>query len=299
MAQRNLVQSQVILLLLAATGCDRAAGFADLTDAIPQLSGLLPEPPGLQSRPITLGGQNWTHCCLLAVNSSFEIDPINSSLVYSPNPFFGAPLPLPSDFSNSAHDGAGSFPCGASFDGNLSGAPQLRVPFNWCRNTCNGWQLSSRGALTQWVGPLVGFILPCLAFCLNIPRRRKLCIPQWVFSPSPEKALSVLLYIVRLPVALFFVTIDTISWLCVCFALAGPMLLSGVYETWLDMKLLRYLWTNIIDSPRPRDQNRQYSFLTKLRAQLLLLIVVGNIDLGPAGKLYSRKTLNAISRSAF
>jgi len=56
-----------------------------------------------------------------------------------------------------------------------------------------GWQLSHRGNLTQWIGPLVGFILPCLAFCLNIPRKRKLSIPPWVFSPSPDRLLDFLL----------------------------------------------------------------------------------------------------------
>jgi len=79
-----------------------------------------------------------------------------------------------------------------------------------------GWQLSHRGNLTQWIGPLVGFILPCLAFCLNIPRKRKLSIPPWVFSPSPDPLLDFLLYPIRLLVAFALAAVDAIGWLCIC-----------------------------------------------------------------------------------
>ena len=138
-----------------------------------------------------------------------------------------------------------------------------------------GWQLSHRGNLTQWIGPLVGFILPCLAFCLNIPRKRKLSIPPWVFSPSPDRLLDFLLYQIRLLAAFALAAVDAIGWLCICFALVGPMLLSGVYETWLDMRLLRSLWKEIIFDREMKDELRTNQVLTmKLRAQLLLLVVV-------------------------
>ncbi|KAK0620509.1 hypothetical protein B0T14DRAFT_567252 [Immersiella caudata] len=268
----------VLLTLLAIASGGELRNISAIQDAIPQLNNLDQVP---SSRPITSGGQSFARCCLLAVEASFQVDQDgNGTLEYSSQPFIYPTTINAVDFASYAAKGAGSFPCGAQFDGNMSGAPAVRVPYSWCRETCDGWQLSHRGNLTQWIGPLVGFILPCLAFCLNIPRKRKLSIPPWVFSPSPEKLLGFFLYPVRLLVALAFVAIDTVGWLCICFALAGPMLLSGVYETWIDMRLLRYLWKEIVFDRKMEDALRTNQVLTmKLRAQLLLLVVVGNIDI--------------------
>jgi len=53
------------------------------------------------------------------------------------------------------------------------------------------------------------------------------------------------------------------------------MLLSGVYEIWLDMRLLRSLWKEIIFDREMKDGLRTNQVLTmKLRVQLLLLVVV-------------------------
>jgi len=281
-----------VLVLLSLLVQGSLAGFDNISstdEAIPQLRNLQQLPADAAYRPVKAGGQSWSHCCLLAVNASFRVDREvrggNGSLAFSEQSFLYPPSITPFEFADYAAAGAGAFPCGARFDGNYSGAPEVRVPFSWCRSSCDGWELSHRGDLTQWIGPLVGFILPCLAFCLNIPRRHKLSIPPGVFSPSPDKMLAFFSYPVRLVIALLFVTFDTIGWLCVCFALAGPMLLSGVYETWIDMRLLRYLWTEIIFDPKLDDQHRKRPVLTmQLRAQLLLLVVVGNIDIIPTGR---------------
>ncbi|KAK3393873.1 hypothetical protein B0H63DRAFT_505689 [Podospora didyma] len=262
------------VLAVVLVGATLVSAISNITEAIPQLEDLAPLPS--TGHPIKAGGQDWAHCCLLAVNASFQVNHDNATLEYSSRPFLNPTLVSASDFAIAATTaGGGSFPCGATFDGkNFEGAPEVRAPYSWCISTCDGWQVSHRGALTQWIGPLVGFILPCLAFCLNIPRRSKLRIPDWVFSPSPKNALPVLLFPVRLSAALFMVTADTVGWLCICFALAGPMLLSGVYETWIDMRLLWYLFQRIVDAAKT-DQ----VLSMKLRAQLLLLVVVGNIDI--------------------
>ena len=62
-----------------------------------------------------------------------------------------------------------------------------------------------------------------------------------------------MLYQIRLLAAFALAAVDAIGWLCICFALAGPMLLSGVYETWLDMRLLRSLWKEIIFDREMKD----------------------------------------------
>jgi hypothetical protein len=250
-----------------------------VAEAIPQLDGLTFDPPSALKYPIRLGGQDWTHCCLLAINSSLWLDPTTGGLEYTKPTFLNSSVPVSEYIAAATHDKS-SFPCGATFDGNNGGAPEVRVPYSWCGSNCAGWQISHRGALTQWIGPLVGFILPCLAFCLTIPRRRKLAMPPWVFHPELGNLIAIVSYIFRLAVALLLVSLDTIGWLCLCFALAGPMLLSAVFEAWVDKTLLQYLWRKIVvDSRIPNWQRKDPVLTLRLRAQLLLLIVVGNVDI--------------------
>ncbi|KAK3354082.1 hypothetical protein B0T25DRAFT_608708, partial [Lasiosphaeria hispida] len=217
----------------------------------------LPPPDAFLGLKPNFGGQNFAHCCLLAVNASFQVNhQDNGTLEYSSQPFIDPIVTTPSDFADYAAKGAGLFPCGAQFDGNMSGAPAVRVPYSWCQDSCNGWQLSDRTHLTQWIGPMVGFILPCVAFCMSIPRKHKLSIPPWVFSPSPWNRWSIVLYTFGSLYAIAIAAIDTVGWLCICFALAGPMLLSAVYESWIDMRLLRYLWKEIIHDSHLSDFDR-------------------------------------------
>jgi hypothetical protein len=119
--------------------------------------------------------------------------------------------------------------------------------------------------LNQWIGPLVGFILPAVIFCLVVPRRRKLelshkffdarmdTLPGWVFGTGAGI------------IAAFLVSVDTMIWLSTCLACAGPMILSGVYEAFLDSRILHFV---------------QHKPLTvDMRARLLYTILIGNLDL--------------------
>src|SRR5437667_2298640 len=70
-------------------------------------------------------------------------------------------------------------------------------------------------------------------------------------------------------IAATLVTIDTVAWLSICFALAGPMLLSGIYEAFMDSRILSYL-----------AQKYEHGHLTvDMRARILYLVLVGNLDL--------------------
>jgi hypothetical protein len=142
------------------------------------------------------------------------------------------------------------------------------VTYNWCVDTCPGWEISRFTVLQQWVGPLVQFIIPSLAFCINIPRTRKLAIPDVVFRAHPRTLFGLGTYWIRLLGALVIMLLDTVVWLSICFAFAGPMLLSAVYEYALDRKVLEFL------SP-PKGDPPQIPM--RLRAQLLLAVVCGNI----------------------
>jgi hypothetical protein len=161
----------------------------------------------------------------------------------------------------------GQFPCTATFDGSLSGAPEITSTYRWCKSNCNGWQISQAKKLQQWIGPLVAFILPALVFCLNVPRRRNLDVSDQLFRPRPDDVLSFLLTPAKFLLAVVIVSIDTLIWLATCFAFAAPMILSGVYEAFWDHRILKFL----------DEEGGKLPIET--RARLLYIILVGNLDL--------------------
>ncbi|OTA97494.1 hypothetical protein M434DRAFT_275959 [Hypoxylon sp. CO27-5] len=75
-------------------------------------------------------------------------------------------------------------------------------------------------------------------------------------------------YWIRLLGAVILMTLDTMVWLAICFAFAGPMLLSAVYEYALDRKVLEFM-----GPPNGKSPNMPM----RLRAQLLLAVVIGNV----------------------
>ncbi|CAJ2501387.1 Uu.00g042400.m01.CDS01 [Anthostomella pinea] len=235
--------------------------YPSIGDFVPQLAGLSHQVPS--SRPPSLGGQNFTHCCLLALNDSLTI-PEEGNLSYA-SPSFVAPG-VSIDTLTSSIQNEDDFACGARFQGSTTGAPAIKVPYTWCAAQCPGWEISRSNVRGQWVGPLVQFIVPSLAFCTNVPRTRKLRIPDVVFKARPRTVVGFCSYWVRLLGALVMVTVDTVVWLAICFAFAGPMLLSAVYEYALDRKVLEFM------SVAPST-----ALPMRLRAQLLLAVVAGNI----------------------
>lgn len=99
--------------------------------------------------------------------------------------------------------------------------------------------------------PFVEFLLPAVVFCkptrlipahklmiystgLAIPRRIKLAVWQKLIVPDMSRAVSWLLVVFAMIFAGICVVCDTVIWLLMCFALAGPILLSGFYEAYLD-----------------------------------------------------------------
>lgn len=70
------------------------------------------------------GGQNYTHCCLLAVNASLDIQ--NGFIVETLSSFIQSPI---EDLLAATE--ANQFPCTAKWDGNPAGAPVVQVPYSW------------------------------------------------------------------------------------------------------------------------------------------------------------------------
>ncbi|KAI0200264.1 hypothetical protein F4808DRAFT_173359 [Astrocystis sublimbata] len=227
----------------------------------PQLTGLTLIPP--TSRPATLGGQSYAHCCLLALNDSLVVS--DGNLSYADTSFVDPRVSI-NDLLDSSQSNA--FPCGAEYTGSDRGSPLISVTYTWCTQKCPGWEISHISVLQQWVGPLVQFIIPCLAFCTNVPQTRKLAIPDVVFRAHPRTAIGLATYWIRLLGALVITLADTVVWLSICFAFAGPMLLSAVYEYALDRKVLEFL------APY---KGRRPDVPMRLKAQLLLAVVCGNV----------------------
>ena len=153
-----LLFTSVFSILSSSTVWKGQGNYTSLSDAFVQLANLTLLPAS--NREPSGGGQNLTHCCLLAVNASLEW--LNGSVVEK------APYYL-----NASVDGllaatkAGQFPCGAVWDGNSVGAPIVEVPYAWVEETCPGWQLSTSGIESQWLSPFVGFLLPAVVFCMS------------------------------------------------------------------------------------------------------------------------------------
>lgn len=196
------------------------------------------------------GGQDFTRCCASAL-SALSNGSDHTDIWVDP-------------FSTTSQ-----YPCGATYQGDSAGAPAVHLTYRWCHEQCPGWQVSKPEKLTQWLQPFVGFILPAVIFSLNVPRRRKIQPPAWVFPKDIEKFTSILNALWCILNAALIVTIDTIFWLCAVFALAGPLLLSGLYEAWIDKRVVDYM------SDKSKFNNLPFA----LRSRILIAVLVGNLDL--------------------
>ncbi|CAK7241161.1 MAG: hypothetical protein STHCBS139747_002620 [Sporothrix thermara] len=217
------------------------------------------------------GGQNYTTCCLKAINDAVEVAPdghLQFVEQYQDWITFeeGQDQPLDLLYNYSLRN---QFPCTAVYNGDARGAPVVKVNYTWLAKTCPGWQISSKDNLNAWLQPLSSFLIPAIIFCMSIPRRRKLEVPPLLFSLDQGGVKS---YFIAPFGAIFagaLVSVDTILWLCMCFAFAGPMIISGLYEAKLDNSVLVYLRHKI-------DEDR---LTMAMRCRLLLVILIGNLDL--------------------
>jgi hypothetical protein len=258
--ERQFVLALLLLLFgVVDFGVDALedGNFTTISDAIPQLANISLTPP----RHPGLGTMNQTKCCLMALNSAFDIK--NGQLVIVDNSFL-SPGTTAKSFLSAIDNG--QFPCGASFDGNEQGAPLVKASYKWCSVNCPGWRRSETKKTQQWVAPLVSFILPCLVFSTTIPRRRKLKVSDMLFEPLQDLFRFVLTPL-RFLVAGIIVTVDILIWLALCFAFSGPMILSGVFEAFLDSRILDF-----VGLERKKDLSKVMS------TRLLYIILVGNLD---------------------
>lgn len=219
--------------LATATGCSNTPAPSKLSDIFWQLRDLEGTTP-TQGKNVFIGYQNQTFCCLQAVGQSLAI--VNGTLVKT-NDFIQT---TPDDLiQRSTH--SNQFPCDARYNGNSSGAPIVSVPYAWWAENCPGWQLNDRNNLESWLQPLSGFLIPAVPLIFSIPRRRRLEVSRRFFIADLSGVKSYLAAPLGALGAAVIVILDTLIWLCTCFAFAAPMILSGLYEAVLDNRMLDFV----------------------------------------------------------
>lgn len=109
---------------------------------------------------------------------------------------------------------------------------------------------------------------------LSIPRRRMLTLYKDVFSLDLSQPRAWIYVPFDMILAGLSAVLDTIIWLATCFAFAGPMLMSGLYEAYLDNLLLRFV----------QEQTKARHLTLDMTARLLFVLLCGNLDLDPGLK---------------
>lgn len=134
--------------------------------------------------PRKVGSANNTRCCLQALQDWDNGDP-SIFVQSSQTPFSNFTSPDQLALSGE------QFPCGASYQGNAAGAPEVFITYDWCTANCGGWEKSTNALLTQWIQPFVGFILPAAVFCLNVGEDTSYPRPQYrLQSPLQVETLN-------------------------------------------------------------------------------------------------------------
>lgn len=187
------------------------------------------------------------------------------------------------------------FRCGANYYNNgqvtTPAAPHVRASLAWCASTseCNGYQVSRGSELSQWAGPLVGFLLPGLVFSMSIPRGWELTVPEILFelqfktygSTYTRRAflypIKAILITGHLLAAVLITTLETVRWVAVILTCAGPMLVGGLYEMLLDDRLLSRL------QKIASVQNIHRTAANEVKSRrILITLLLGNLS-GGAG----------------
>ncbi|KAI9768522.1 MAG: hypothetical protein M1839_004011 [Geoglossum umbratile] len=153
--------------------------------------------------------------------------------------------------------------CGAQYSSSTPPAMQILTDLPTCLRLWPGWQISDPNLLGQWVGPLVGFLLPALIFVLSIPRAPNFRMPRG------EKNLNrnIFLSIGWLGIIFFLMVIDVLLWIIVVFGLAGPMMVGAMDEGIKDWRILRE-----VKSGNLNGQEKRYT---------LTLILIGTFKPKP------------------
>jgi hypothetical protein len=157
---------------------------------------------------------------------------------------------------NDPHDLA-NLRCGAKFAEDTEPALPINTSLTFCMAHDPGFQPSYK--LNQWAGPLFIFLVPALSFALAVNRPK--CFHQidkfvelFFYVRNEEKWTKQAAFVTGCIIIVVYAVIEALLWTVVVFVLAGPLIVSGIYEAAFDHFVLRR-----IQSTEKKDQARTLS----------------------------------------
>ncbi|KUJ12339.1 uncharacterized protein LY89DRAFT_721986 [Mollisia scopiformis] len=123
--------------------------------------------------------------------------------------------------------------CGQSYSPSTPPALNVNISLPVCIERWPGWQMSDVTTLNQWVGPLVGFLLPALVFVLVIPRNYR--VPRG----DPFFNKHIIVSVLWLIFAFCLLMLDVLIWIMMVFGLAGLIIVGAIDEGLKDRRILR------------------------------------------------------------
>ncbi|KAF2115697.1 hypothetical protein BDV96DRAFT_545384 [Lophiotrema nucula] len=234
-----------------------AANNSSVADIWPDLANV-PAEPKRDGVSYTSGGLLFAVCCNIALSEAVRME--NGQLSFVPGQVF-----LHGDAQVFQNDQS---PCTGTprYTGYEASVQQGTISYSWCSKRCPGWDRIEVNDINAWVQQVLAYTLPAAIFCTNIPRRQQINVPRQYFPRLTFLSLLSLFY--KVPIASLLCVVDTVLWLAIVFCLSGPMMLSGIYESLLDYKIIRQLSST--------DNRSKVTF--KQRCHLALILLIGNLD---------------------
>lgn len=153
------------------------------------------------------------------------------------------------------------------YDYSFPGTTVLEVPYRWCNTFCSGWR---RFPSTDIELVLFQFILPTVIFALVIPRKWHLDLSPVNFDFGDGFLMILVKALLSLIATGVVASSDMILWIGVILALAGPMILSGIEEMYLDIASVHTIATS---------HNARFHHLTpEDRLSILAAVLCGNFE---------------------
>lgn len=141
-----------------ATTTNTQGNYTSISDAFWQLANITANPI---TTAVLNGGQNFTHCCLVAVNESLVF---NHGYINKSDTDYMADATIDQLIAASED---GQFPCDATSEV-YNQEFTVRVPYDWLSAQCPGWEKVPVDTLS-WVQSLVSFVLPSVVFSKAAP----------------------------------------------------------------------------------------------------------------------------------
>ena len=152
-------------------------------------------------------------------------------------------------------------------DRSFPGTEVYKVPYRWCTANCPGWTRFSSSDIEL---VLLQFILPTVIFALVIPRKWHLDLSPINFDFSNNFAHTFFKALLSLIATGIIASMDMLLWIGGILALAGPMILSGIQEVYIDIVSVRTLASS--------HRSSHLQLTTEERLSILVAVLGGNFE---------------------